>query len=67
MGKKPRAETYNACLGPQEHRDHFCHLMEKGMTEEIRRRSDQPAYICRNCRARANEPADLCNPDPLEK
>lgn len=65
MGKKTKAATYNACTGPQQHRDHLCHLMEKGMTGEVRRRSDRPAFLCANCGARANEAADLCNPEPL--
>jgi hypothetical protein len=43
----------------------MCILMEKGQTEEIRRRSSHPAFACGNCEARANEAKDLCNPQPL--
>jgi hypothetical protein len=65
MGKKLKAApTYATCTGPQQHRDHLCHLMEKGLTEEVRHRSDRPAFLCANCGARANEAGDLCNPEP---
>jgi hypothetical protein len=64
--KSKAAATYNVCTGPQQHRDHFCHLMEKGLTEEVLRRSDRPAFLCANCGARANEAGDLCNPEPLK-
>lgn len=67
MGKESKAAaTYNTCTGPQQHRDHLCHLMEKGLTEEVRRRSDRPAFVCANCGARANSADDLCNPEPLK-
>jgi len=56
MDKKPKAAaTYNICSGPEQHRDHLCHLMEKGMTGEVRRRSDRPAFLCANCGARMDE------------
>jgi len=64
MGEK---STYNICTGPGQHRDHLCHLMEKGLTVEIRLRSDRPGFQCKNCGARANEADDLCNPEPLRK
>lgn len=66
MDKKEKASpSYNACAGPQQHRDHLCQLMEKGLTEEVRRRSDHPAFACGNCGARANHARDLCNPEPI--
>jgi len=66
MGEKAKAaKNYNACAGPQQHRDHLCHLMEKGLTDEVRRRSDRPAFVCANCGARANAAEDICNPRPL--
>lgn len=58
-----RIET--GCTAPGEHRDHLCLLMEKGLTEETRRRTTHPAFICCNCGARGNEREDLCNPLPL--
>ncbi len=57
--------TYNPCGKPQQHREHLCMLMEEGKTEEVRKRSSQPAYVCRNCRAQANEAEDLCNPQSI--
>jgi hypothetical protein len=67
MDKKSKiTATYNTCTGPQQHCDHLCHLMEKGLTEEVRRRSDRPAFLCANCGARANEAVDLCNPEALK-
>ncbi len=66
MGEKKRStETYNACSSPENHRDHMCHLMEKGMHREIQQRTTHPAYSCGNCGAQANEAEDLCNPRPL--
>jgi len=66
MGEEARTpRSYNPCSGPQRHRDHLCHLMEKGMTEEVRRRSARPAFVCANCGARANAAEDLCSPQPL--
>lgn len=65
MSEKKKEPGYDACLRPQEHRDHLCNLMDRGMTAEIRRRSDRPAFLCRNCGARANEAEDLCRPQPL--
>jgi hypothetical protein len=60
-----KGRTYGACEGPACHSDHLCILMEKGLTEEVRRRSSHPAFACGNCEARANEAKDLCNPQPL--
>lgn len=66
MDKKKRSDrTYDACSSPKNHRDHMCHLMEKGMSAEIRKRTTNPAFSCANCGARANEAEDLCNPRPL--
>lgn len=67
MSRKSKpAATYSPCNGPEKHRDHLCHLMEKGLTEEVRRRSDRAAYVCINCGARANAEEDLCNPASLK-
>ena len=60
-----KEKTYGACEGPACHSDHMCVLMEKGLTNEIRRRSSHPAYTCDNCGARADSAEDLCNPEPL--
>lgn len=60
-----KGRTYGACEGPACHSDHMCILMEKGQSEEVRRRSSHPAFACGNCEARANEAKDLCNPQPL--
>ena len=64
MGEK-KEKGYGACKGPRDHSDHMCVLMEKGLTEEIRRRSSQPAFVCGNCGARADTAEDLCNPEAL--
>ena len=62
---RSREKNYAACQGPECHRDHLCVLMEKGLTEEVAKRSSAPAYVCGNCGAQANERRDLCNPAPL--
>jgi len=66
MGKaEQKSPTYNTCRGPLDHRDHLCNLMEKGKTEEVRRRAADPRFACRNCRAQAHNRGDLCNPEPI--
>lgn len=60
-----KQKSYGACKGPSGHSDHLCILMEKGMTEEVRRRSSHPAFVCGNCGARADKAEDLCNAEPL--
>ncbi len=57
---------YNYCTLPEEHRDHICHLMDRGMTAEIRQRTENPKFFCGNCGAVANAIEDLCNPRPLK-
>lgn len=64
MTEKKRT-TYGACKGAPSHSDHMCMLMEKGLTEEIRRRSRHPAFVCGNCEAQADAAEDLCNPEAL--
>ncbi|PLX79070.1 MAG: hypothetical protein C0616_12280 [Desulfuromonas sp.] len=53
------------CEGAKQHRAHLCSLMERGKTEEIKQRTDQPKFSCRNCRAVANKAEDLCKPEPF--
>ena len=65
--EKASEPTYSYCALPGNHRDHMCHLMERGMTAEIRSRSTRPAFACRNCGARADAAGDLCNPQPLQE
>jgi len=60
-----KQKPYGGCGKPGEHHDHLCILMEKGMTEEIRRLSSHSAFVCGNCGARANHAEDLCSPEPL--
>jgi len=59
--------NYNPCQNAAGHRDHLCHLMEKGQTAEVKARSSKPAFVCHNCNALANEAEDLCNPSPLAR
>lgn len=67
MTERTEEKSYNICERPEEHRDHMCHLMEKGKTAEIRRRSTDPRFVCGNCGARAHEKEDLCNPGGLQE
>jgi hypothetical protein len=60
-----KEQSYGACKKAPGHSDHMCILMEKGLTEEIRRRSLRPAYFCGSCEAQADEAQDLCDPEPL--
>ena len=64
---KKKDTTYASCTLPGDHRDHLCHLMDRGQTEEIRRRTSRPAHVCANCGARADEKEALCNPRPLQE
>ncbi len=63
--KNDQEKTYNECKGPGAHREHLCLLMEQGRTREVNERAQHPAFVCRNCGARADEQKDLCNPKPL--
>lgn len=63
--KASQSGIETGCRAPQQHRDHICLLMEKGLTEEIRQRTTRPAYVCGNCGARGNARENLCNPSPL--
>ena len=62
--KYPTTED-NLCSNPENHPAHMCQLSEAGRTEEIRKRSDKPAFACFNCGAKANQAGDLCSPTPL--
>ena len=57
----------NLCKNPENHATHMCALREAGKEEEIARHSDNPAFVCYNCGAKANEAGDVCSPTPLEK
>ncbi|MDO3377904.1 hypothetical protein [Geoalkalibacter halelectricus] len=57
--------TYNECTSAQQHSEHLCILMEQGRSREVSERSRNPAFLCRNCGAYADQRRDLCNPMPL--
>jgi hypothetical protein len=61
------AATKTDCTNTEEHHLHLCQLKKKGLTAEIAVRTDDPAYLCHNCNASANQHDDLCNPSPLIK
>ncbi len=63
--KKNRRSTDSSCRKPEGHGEHMCLLMEKGKTAEVARRASNPAFVCQNCGARANQKEDVCNPEPL--
>lgn len=65
MAENEKEKSYGGCERPEGHRDHMCHLMEKGQMSEVRQRSTHPAFICGNCGARADEKEDLCKPENL--
>lgn len=54
-----------SCGQPEGHRDHLCLLMEKGMVAEIAERTRQPAFVCANCGAKADQSEDVCRPKAL--
>lgn len=57
----------NLCRNPQNHQSHICSLREAGKEAQIARLSDNPAYACYNCGAKANDPGYVCSPTPIEK
>lgn len=59
MGKNDECEM------PKVHGLHMCQLRQKGLMEEIDRRSNRPTVVCGKCGAKANEGRDLCQPRPL--
>ena len=58
MGRQTNCET------PNDPALHMCKLRQKGLMEEIDRRSAHPTVACNKCGARANESRNLCQPRP---
>jgi len=54
------------CEKPNYHDMHMCKLRQKGLMEEIDRRSATPTVICNKCGAKANQDRDLCQPRPCK-
>ena len=55
------------CKHPAGHHLHICELKKAGSSEEVASRTGDPAYLCHNCNASANQAEDLCNPSPFIK
>ncbi len=53
------------CREQEKHPCHLCEMKKKGMLDEIREHSQDPAYVCHNCNAVADRAEDLCNPGAL--
>lgn len=49
----------------ESHKMHMCELKSEKKTECIETLSDNPAFECANCGAKANEAKNLCAPEPL--
>lgn len=49
----------------ESHKMHMCELKSAGKTECIESLSDNPAFECSNCGAKANEAKNVCAPEPL--
>jgi len=53
------------CTDSAQHSLHLCQFKKKGLLDEILKRSSNPAYVCHNCNALADNAQDLCNPGAL--
>lgn len=59
------SDSSNECAHPGFHHLHICQLKKKGLSSELAARTNNPAYICHNCNATANNAEDLCNCSPF--
>ncbi|BCR03660.1 hypothetical protein DESUT3_07290 [Desulfuromonas versatilis] len=53
------------CPSPAEHKMHMCALKKNNMTDEMKKRSSNPKFVCGNCGAKANEASHVCKPQPM--
>lgn len=53
------------CPTPAEHKMHMCELNKKNMTDEIKKRSAKPKFVCGNCGAKADQAAYVCKPESM--
>ena len=53
------------CPEALAHRTHMCQLKNKGMMEEIARRTAFPTVVCAKCGAEVNDAGYVCHPRPL--
>lgn len=58
-------EHTGECAQPGHHGLHICQLKKRGLHDEVRARSAQPAVVCHNCNASADRAEDVCNPGLL--
>jgi len=54
------------CKKPQQHKVRICKLIKDGKLEEIEALSLKPIVFCNKCKAKANDPGQLCNPRTLK-
>ncbi|BDV44598.1 hypothetical protein GURASL_35210 [Geotalea uraniireducens] len=53
------------CEGGEQHRLHMCSLSAAGDMATIRKLQTKPTVECGNCGAKANDPANVCDPVEL--
>ena len=51
----------------EQHKMHMCALKSQGEDDCIKSLSDNPTVQCSNCGAKANDPQNLCAPQPLSQ
>ena len=49
----------------ESHKMHMCALKAEGKDDCIEALSDNPTVVCGNCGATANDPQNLCAPEPM--
>ena len=49
----------------EQHKMHMCALKSEGEDDCIKSLSDNPTVQCGNCGAKANDPQNVCAPQPL--
>ena len=50
---------------PEQHKLHMCALTSRGEDDCIKTLADNPTVQCANCGALANNPQNVCEPQPL--
>jgi hypothetical protein len=54
------------CSCGEMHKGHICWLSQMGLYREVQHLADNPTTVCLKCGAKANQPHNVCFPEPPE-
>jgi len=63
-GRKPEKGDIMSC-DIEQHKMHMCELRAGGAEDCILSLSENPAFTCQNCGAKADKAENLCAPEPI--